>query len=139
MAEIKTKKNDQSVEEFLNRVSDEARRQDCFTVLSMMKAVTKVEPKMWGAAIVGFGTYQYKYASGQEGEWPIIGFSPRKQDLTLYLMSGFEKSPDLMKKLGKHKTGKSCLYIKKIEDIDLKILKKLIEQSVKSMSKKRTS
>ena len=139
MAELKTKKNDQSVEEFLNRVSDESRRQDCFTVLSLMKAVTKVEPKMWGAGIVGFGTYQYKYASGQEGEWPIIGFSPRKQDLTLYLMSGFEKSPDLMKKLGKHKTGKSCLYIKKIEDIDLKILKKLIEQSVKSMSKKRMS
>jgi hypothetical protein len=99
--------------------------------------VTKEDPKMWGASIVGFGRYRYKYASGREAEWPITGFSPRKGDLTLYLTSGFESSTDLMKRLGKYKTGKSCLYVKKLADVDLGILKQLVAKSVKQMEAKR--
>lgn len=139
MSEPKTKKNDSSVADFIDSVSDEGRRSDCWKVLELMKEATGAEPKMWGASIVGFGSYLYQYESGREGEWPLVGFSPRKQNLTLYLMYGFEKYPDLMEKLGKYKTGKSCLYIKKLEDIDHKALRKLIELSVKAMSKSRMS
>lgn len=135
MAELKTKLNNASVNKFLKTVSDPAKLADCYTVLDMMKKITKAEPKMWGTSIVGFGTYHYKYASGREGDWPISGFSPRKQNLTLYIMSGFREYDDLLKKLGKHKTGKSCLYIKSLEDIDLKVLKEIITKSVKTMSK----
>jgi hypothetical protein len=130
MAELKTKKNTASVEEFLNRVGDEQRRKDCFSLVEIMKAATKAEPAMWGTAIVGFGRYQYKYESGRELAWFLVGFSPRKQDLTLYIMRGLERYPSLMKKLGKHKTGKSCLYIKKLADVDLPTLKRLIRQSI---------
>ena len=132
MAELKTKKNTASVEEFLNNVADEQRREDCFRLLEIMKAATKAEPAMWGTSIVGFGRYKYKSGSGsgRETEWFLTGFSPRKQDLTLYIMPGLERYPALMKKLGKHKTGKSCLYIKKLEDVDLPTLKQLVKQSV---------
>jgi hypothetical protein len=135
MAELKTKRNDQSVDEFLNRVEDKKKREDCFAILHLMKEVTSTEPGMWGNSIVGFGSYHYKYESGREGEWFLTGFSPRKQNLTLYIMSGFTRYNELLKKLGKYKTGKSCLYIKKLEDIDIRILKELVTQSVDHLSK----
>ena len=130
MAELKTKRTDASVEEFLNGVDDEQRRRDCFRVLEIMKAATRTEPAMWGTSIVGFGRYNYKYESGTKGEWFLMGFAPRRQDLTLYLMSGAYRYPELLKKLGKHKTGKACLYIKKLEDVHLPTLKQLIKQSL---------
>jgi len=136
MAELKTKLNDASVEKFLNSVPDEMKRNDCFTILRLMKKITKSEPKMWGSSIVGFGTYHYKYESGREGDWFLTGFSPRKQNLTLYIMSGFNKYDKLMKKLGKYKTGKSCFYINGLEDVDKKVLKDLITESFKYMSKR---
>lgn len=138
MAELKTRPTTESVSTFLNKVADKTRREDCFAVLEMMRDVTKEEPTMWGRSIVGFGRYRYKYESGREGEWPITGFSPRKGDLTLYIVPGFEIAPDLMKRLGKYKTGKSCLYIRKLADVDRKVLKQLIEKSVKKMSAQRT-
>jgi hypothetical protein len=138
MAELKTKKNTASVEKFLNKVADEQRRKDCFRLLEIMKTETKAEPAMWGTSIVGFGRHQYKYPSGRELEWFLVGFSPRKQDLTLYIMGGLERYPSLMKKLGKHKTGKSCLYIKKLEDVDLPTLKQLIKQSVADLAAMKT-
>ena len=136
MAELKTKLNDASVQKFLNSISDEKKRKDCFTILELMKKITKAEPKMWGSSMVGFGIYHYKYESGREGDWFLTGFSPRKQNLTLYIMSGFNKYDELMKKLGKYKTGKSCLYINGLEDVDKKVLKDLITGSFKYMSKR---
>jgi hypothetical protein len=130
MAELKTKKTNASVEEFLSTITDEQRRADCFAIVEMMKKATKTEPKMWGASIVGFGQYHYKYASGREGDWFQIGFSPRKQDLTLYFCDGVERQPELLSQLGKYKTGKSCLYIKRLADLDLKVLKQMIQNSV---------
>ena len=135
MAELKTKKNKASVEKFLNSVKDEKKREDSYIVLKLMKQITKADPEMWGTSIIGFGSYHYRYASGREGDWFVTGFSPRKQSLTLYIMSGFSKYPDLLKKLGKFKTSKGCLYINKIEDIDIKILKELIKQSVGYLKK----
>ena len=126
MAELKTKQNKASVEAFIKAIPDEKRRRDCLVILELFKKATKEEPSMWGDNIVGFGNYHYKYASGREGDWFLSGFSPRKQNMTLYSMMGFEKNADLMQKLGKYKTGKGCLYINKLEDIDLEILKKLI-------------
>lgn len=137
MAELKTKLNDASVNKFLNSVVDKEKREDCFSVLELMKKITRSEPKMWGSSIVGFGIYHYKYASGREGDWFLCGFSPRKQNLTLYIMSGFSKYDGLMKKLGKYKTGKSCLYINNLEDIDMKVLKELITESVSFLRKNK--
>lgn len=133
--ELKTKLNDASVDAFLNTVSDEEIRADCFEIAKMMKQATKAEPKMWGSSIVGFGSYHYKGASGREGDWMLVGFSPRKQNLTLYIMAGFDGYPDLLKKLGKFSTGKSCLYIKKLADVDKKVLKELVSESVQFMKK----
>jgi hypothetical protein len=133
MAELKTKVNKASVDKFINGVKDEQTRDDCFKIAEMMQKITKAEPKMWGTSIVGFGSYHYKGASGREGDWFITGFSPRKQNLTLYIMSGFEDHAELLAKLGKYSTGKGCLYIKKLEDIDVKVLKELIARSVKRM------
>jgi len=133
MAEAKTKPTKTSVEKFLNSIADEGRREDCRAILSLMKQVTKCEPEMWGSSIVGFGRYHYKYESGHEGDCPITGFSPRKQNLTLYVgdcASGFDNYTDLLQKLGKHTTGKTCLYIKRLADIDLPTLKKMIQRSV---------
>ena len=132
-AEVKTKVNEASVEGFLNSVADEQARKDCFEILKMMKQVTKEEPKMWGASIVGFGSYHYKGASGREGDWFLTGFSPRKQNLTLYLNHGFDVHKDLLKKLGKYKTSMGCLYVKKLDDVDKKVLKELVTESVKRM------
>jgi len=136
MSELKTKENKASVEKFLKGVSDTKKREDSFTILEMMKKITKKEPKMWGPSIVGFGKYHYKYESGREGDFFISGFSPRKQNLTIYIMPGFKKYEELMKKLGKYKTGKSCLYIKRLEDVDMKILKELVSSSFKYMKEK---
>ena len=130
MAKLKTQKNDASVEDFLNGVSDQKKREDSFAILELMRDVTGEEPAMWGTSIVGFGSYRYKYASGREGEWFLTGFSPRKRNLTLYIMAGFENYDSLLADLGKHKTGKSCLYINKLEDVDIPTLRKLIRQSV---------
>lgn len=128
--DVKTKVNDTSVAGFLNSVTDEQKRKDSFEILKIMKQITKEEPKMWGSSIVGFGSYHYKGASGREGDWLLTGFSPRKQSLTLYLMGGFNAHTDLLKKLGKHKTSVGCLYIKKLEDVDVKVLKELIKKSM---------
>ena len=136
MAENKTTPNDQDVEQFLNSVDDERKRKDSFTILELMKQVTGMEPRMWGSSIVGFGSYHYKYESGREGDMILAGFSPRKQNLTLYNMSGFERYDDLIKKLGKHTTGKGCLYIKRLDDVDLPTLKSLIEESFKHVKQK---
>lgn len=136
-AELKTKPTKINVEKFLNNIKDEKKRKDTFKILMMMKQITKEEPKMWGPSIVGFGSYHYKYESGREGDMCITGFSPRKQALTIYIMPGFERYKILMDKLGKYKTGKSCLYINKIEDVDLKVLKELISESVKYMKNKK--
>jgi len=130
MSELKTQKNDSSVENLLNSVEPEKKRQDSYAILNMMKEVTGEEAVMWGASIVGFGSYHYKYASGRENDWFLVGFSPRKQNLTLYIMSGFDNYDALLSDLGKYKTGKSCLYINKLEDVDEGTLRELIKQSV---------
>jgi hypothetical protein len=137
MAELKTKLNDASVEAFLNFIEDDSKRADSFEVLNLMKKITKEKPKMWGASIIGFGTYHYKSPStGREGDWFITGFSPRKANLTIYIIPGFKKYTDILKRLGKHKTSSgSCLLIKKLQDVDQKILKQLIETSYKDMIK----
>jgi uncharacterized protein DUF1801 len=139
MSENKTKPTAQSVKDFLNALPDEKKRADCFAIVDLMKEVTGIEPRMWGTSIVGFSSYHYKYESGREGDMPITGFSPRKQNLTLYLMGGFDQHEDLLKKLGKHSLGKGCLYIKRLSDIDQSALKKLVQASVKYMQKKETS
>jgi len=131
MADLKTVPTKVSVDKFLKGITDEKKREDCYQILEMMKTATKAEPKMWGTSIVGFGNYHYVYESGREGDWFIMGFSPRKQNLTLYSMGGFIQFDDLVQKLGKHSTGKGCLYINKLEDVDTKVLKKLIKESVK--------
>jgi len=133
MAELKTKRNDVSVEAFLNGIADERKRQDAFTVLHLMAEVTGEAPTMWGESIVGFGRYHYKYASGREADWMLTGFSPRKQNLTVYIMAGFAQYDELLARLGKHSTGSSCLYIKKLQDIDLAVLRELVSQSVAHM------
>lgn len=130
MAELKTKKTAASVEKFLKSVSDPQQRTDALEVLKLMKAVTRMKPKMWGPSIVGFGEYHYKYASGHEGDCCLTGFSPRKGKLTLYIMPGFARYPDLMKKLGKFKTGVSCLYIKRLADVDLPTLRELVRRAM---------
>jgi hypothetical protein len=132
VAEAKTKPTRQSVDSFIKKISDAQTREDCFTIAKLMKNATRSEPAMWGNSIVGFGTQHYKYASGREGDWLLIGFSPRKQNLTLYIgLSGFDSHAELLKKLGKHSVGKGCLYIKRLSDVDLPTLKKLIRESVR--------
>jgi hypothetical protein len=133
MAELKTKKTRASVADFLKQVEDPQRRADCRKVAKMMREATGNRAAMWGDSIVGFGKYAYTYASGHSGEWPITGFSPRKRELTLYIMPGFSKYEPLMKKLGKHRTGKSCLYIKRLSDVDESVLEELIREAVKAM------
>ena len=133
MADLKTKPTVASVDDFLKGVVDEARREDCLTLVRIMRQATRAAPRMWGSSIVGFGSYHYKYASGREGDWFLTGFASRKRDLTIYIVSGFENYEVLLDKLGKHKTAKSCLYIKQLADLDLKVLKALVSASVKYM------
>ena len=130
MSEIKTQVNDASVEDFINSVEGESKKADAFKILEIYRDVTKEEPKMWGASMIGFGKYHYKSErSSQEGDWPLAAFSPRKQTLTLYIMPGFNDYSDLLSKLGKHKTSVSCLYINKLSDVDLGVLKQLVARS----------
>lgn len=135
MAENKTKPTGNSVAAFLDAIDDKDKRRDCKKIAAMMRAATGNRAKMWGASIVGFGRYHYKYASGREGDFMITGFSPRAQSLTLYIMPGFKQFEPMMKKLGKYKTGKSCLYIKRLSDVDESVLQRLIEGSVRHMRK----
>ncbi len=139
MAKPTTKPTKQSVATFLKTVTDAQKREDAAAVIEVMRAATKSEPVMWGTSIIGFGSYRYKYANGREGDWPIVGLSPRKQNLTIYIMAGFTEYADLLAKLGKHSNGASCLYIKRLSDIDLPTLKKLVTLSVASMKKKYKS
>lgn len=136
MSTLKTQPSNDDVREFLKSVSDEQKRKDCFAVLELMKSITGEEPKMWGSSIVGFGSYHYKYESGREGDWFLTGFSPRKQNISLYIMAGFDNYDELMNRLGKFKTGKSCLYVNRLEQIDLEVLKQLISESVRFMRDK---
>ncbi len=138
MAEPKTKKNTGDVTAFVKAVADEGKRNDCMMLLKLMKEVTGEKPVMWGDSIIGFGSFHYKSErSKQEGDWFITGFSPRKQNLTVYIIAGFGNYADLLKKLGKHKTSSgSCLTINKLADVDQKILKELVMRSFKDMKKK---
>jgi hypothetical protein len=138
-AELKTKKNNTSVSAFINSIEDEQKRKDSKAIMKLMKAATGARPKMWGSSIVGYGEYSYKYASGREGDWMAIGFSPRKANLTLYIMDGFKEHQALLAKLGKFKTGKSCLYIKRLSDVDLKVLEKMVALSIKNMDGKKVT
>ena len=136
MSEIKTRPTDASVEAFIDAVDHPRRREDARTLLDLMQRVTGEQPVMWGPSIVGYGSYHYRYASGQEADWPITGFSPRKQNLSIYIMTGFEESDELLTRLGKHKTGKSCLYVNKLADVDLDVLEKLVRASVAEMKRR---
>lgn len=137
MAELKTQKTKASVSAFLAGVPDERQRRDAKVVAAMMEEVTKEKPAMWGTSIVGFGSYRYAQRSGQEADWPIVGFSPRKGSLTLYIMPGFDNYRELLGELGKHKTGVSCLYIKTLDDVHMPTLKKIVRESVKHMKKRK--
>ncbi len=136
MADIKTKPTDASVLEFLNSIENETRRRDGFRLLEIFNSIMDEPPVMWGDSIIGYGTYHYKYESGHEGDMLITGFSPRKQNLSLYIMPDFASKEELLSKLGKHRLGKSCLYINKLADVDLMVLKELIEKGVKYMHEK---
>ena len=133
MAELKTKENSASVAAFLSAIEDTEKRADAKKIAAMMREATGSRAKMWGKSIVGFGSYHYKYSSGREGDWMLIGFSPRKQNLTMYIMTGFKEFDALMGRLGKHKTGKSCLYVKRLADIDVKVLSSLMKRSIRYM------
>ena len=133
MAELKTQKNEGDVEAFLAGVDDDTKRADSLELLEMMRDITGETGAMWGSSIVGFGSHHYTYASGKEGEWFEVGFSPRKQNLTLYIMPGFDRYEGLLEKLGKHSIGKSCLYIKRLEQVDRAVLRELVEASVEHL------
>ena len=135
-AKNKTVETSNSVEEFLGSITDDQKQKDARKMVSMMQKMSGVNPKMWGSSIVGFGNYHYKYDSGREGDFMKIGFSSRAQNLTLYIMPGFDRYDDLMQQLGKYKTGKSCLYIKKLEDVDWDILEELVRLSYQYMTDK---
>ena len=129
MSQNKTVANENDVMAFLNAVEPDKKREDSLIIMNLMEDVTGEQPTMWGTSIVGFGSYHYRYETGREGDMPLVGFSPRKQAITLYIMTGFDDHDNLMSKLGKYKTGKACLYIKKIEDVDLSVLRELVRQS----------
>jgi len=131
MAKIKTTETSKSIADFVNAVSDEIKRKDSFQIIDIMQKLTGFEPKMWGPSIIGFGNYHYKYESGHEGDMPLAAFSPRSTAIVLYFSEEFENKVELLQKLGKHKPGKVCVYIKKIDDIDVSVLKKMISNSVK--------
>jgi len=136
MAENKTTRNRNDVMDFLKGIQEEKKRQDTLVLLELFQETTGLKPEMWGSGIIGYGTYHYRYESGREGDFFLTGFSPRKQSLTIYIMPGFDRFPEMMKKIGKHKTGKSCLYVKKLEDIDMEVLKNLIRASLDYMNEK---
>lgn len=139
MAENKTKYTQKSVAEFLAKISDEDVRKDCRVLQKLMKDVTKKSAKMFGSSIVGFGTYHYVYDSGREGDAPLTGFSPRKGMISIYVMTGFDGMAALLKKLGKHKRSKACLYVKSLDDVDIVVLKKIVAKSVAGIRKSNPS
>jgi hypothetical protein len=130
MAELKTKVTEASVNKFVDSLADEAKRKDSHSLFEMMQKATQNEAKMWGDSIVGFGDYHYVGKSGREGDWFLAGFSPRKQTLTLYMLGGWEQHDELLAKLGKYSLGKGCLYIKRLDDVDVSVLNKLIVEAV---------
>ena len=134
----KTQATTADVDAFLAAIPDPGRREDCQRIRALMEAATGAPARLWGPSIVGFGVYHYRYESGREGDWMVTGFSPRKNDLTLYIMPGFARYEALMAKLGKHKTGKSCLYIKRLADVDMAVLETLVRDSVAAMAPQRT-
>lgn len=136
MADIKTKPTDSSVEAFVKKVPDAQKRADTAAVIELVRQATKTEPKMWGTSIIGFGSYHYKYESGRKGDMPVIGLSPRRQNLVLYIVPGFKEYKTELKKLGPHSTGKSCLYIKRLDDIDIPTLKTIVTKSIAKMKKR---
>ena len=136
MAQNKTQPTKLKVSEFIAGIENKTKRDDCRELMKLMSEITGNRAKMWGTAIVGYGKYHYKYESGREGDFFLTGFSPRKQALSIYIVSGFSNNPELMEKLGKHKTGKSCLYVKKLDDVDRPALAQLIEESVAYIRKK---
>lgn len=136
MAELKTKKTRASVTAYLNGISDKQKRADCKAIARMMRDVTGDRAAMWGSSIVGYGSYDYEYASGRKGNWMLCGFSQRAQNIAIYIMSGFSEFGHLMKRLGKYKTGKSCLYVKGLDDVDQKVLRELISGSVREMRRR---
>jgi len=135
MADLKTRPNDGSVSDFLNGVEDDGKRRDCFELIDLMKEISGTEPQMWGSSIVGFGDYHYCYDSGREGDWFQVGFSPRKQALTIYLMTGISRYSEILDRLGKHRTGKGCLYVKRLSDVDRDALRELLTKSVEHASR----
>lgn len=137
MYELKTKETDESDEAYLSAIAPAQKQADCRTIADFMSEATGLPPRMWGSSIVGFGQYHYKYASGHEGEAPLTGFSSRKRNITLYILSGFDEYPDLLDRLGEYKTGKACLYINALADVDHETLHELIKKSVEHM--KRTN
>jgi len=136
MVKNKTVETSSSVSAFIKKLPDAQRQKDALAIIEIMKAQSGFEPKMWGPAIIGFGSYHYKYESGREGEAPLVGFSPRKTEFALYLTSAFENREELLKRFGKHKAAKACIYIKKIEDIDTAVLKKMIANSIRFLKTK---
>lgn len=139
MAELKTKPTEASVEEYLDAIEDPRRRADCAAILALMKRVTNFEPKMWGPSMVGFGSYHYRYASGHEGDAYLAGFSFRKPEIVVYIADGFESRDELLRQIGKHRTGKVCLYFKRLSDIDVGVLEKLVKASVAEVRKRYPS
>jgi hypothetical protein len=135
MAELKTKKNAGNVNEFVASIADPTQQKDAKKLIALMRTASGEKPVMWGATMIGFGTYHYTYASGREGDWFVIGFSPRKRTTTLYILDGFDEHQSLLSKLGKHSTSKSCLYIKKLDDIDIEVLEQLLKKSVAAMKR----
>ena len=136
MAALKTRPTNASVDAFLDGVDQDDRREDARHLLALVQRVTQEPPRMWGDRIVGFGSYHYRYASGREGDWPLIGLSPGKRNLTLYIMPGFDDYQPLLAKLGKHRTGKSCLYLNRLQGIDMRALEDLVRQSVADMRRR---
>ncbi|MDX2235979.1 MAG: DUF1801 domain-containing protein [Hyphomonadaceae bacterium] len=136
MAEAKTQKSDASVSAFLNKIEDPQKRADAKAVAKLMGDITGLAPSLWGGTIVGYGSYRYEYASGRAGDWPLVAFSPRKQNIVLYIMPGFAEYEEMLSRLGKHKTGKSCLYINKLSDVDTTVLGEIVYRSVEHMQEK---
>jgi hypothetical protein len=137
MSEAKTQPTDEDPRAFLDRIDDPQRRADCHAVLAMMQKAAGAPAVMWGPAIVGFGRYRMTYANGRTGDWPVIGFSPRKSDLTLYLSSDYDGHAELMARLGRHKASKACLYVKRLSDIDVAVLDTLIRRTLEAMAPRR--
>lgn len=139
MAEIKTKPGEENIHDFLNTITPDNKKKDAFQLLELFQKITGLQPQLWGGAIIGFGKYQYQQKGGQKGEWFLTGFSPRKSNISIYTMAGFEQYESLLKQLGKHKTGTGCLYINKLADIDIAILEKIALTSFEEMKKKSTT